>query len=754
MRAGTYQSIVERGMQRSFATLALLLAVLWVVTLVSSAGRLNGWTALVGWFFVGVLAAGAFRAWRCLLGPADVWAACVAAALVYSAIAVSGPDVFVLGARGAPALVAAILAAGFLLPARAWVVCAAVCLGQVAVSMPQEGLPRAVESLWPTVSGAIAAGVVTRVMRAAAGKADHAQEELLAVQAVEAQAEGRRAAHRMIRRTLHDDVAAALRAVAGPGVTWPEVQKACAAALTAISRAPAPSSAGVVDLAEEVGKLDGVVPVATTVHGDRHVPVPRAVAAAMLAAAREALRNVHRHARAATVRLLLEEDAHGVTLVVSDDGVGFSPSQVGPSSWGLRGSVVEPMAEVGGTAEVVSTPGEGTSVRLRWGRDGSPAPVVRRPERARLITLAVGDVRKPLAAVCVPYLLSMYVVAMVHGEATEGWGTLIAWYSGVVVMTLVLIGRAHRPVPRWTGCACAAFALVGLVYGLLVIPADSLDDFGSWPIGAVSPLLVVLLAVRSMRSAVVPLLIEEAAVLSLIVSGELDAGSLGLVLPALLAPVFGVVMAGMIVETVVRLAVVVSDAYREQVAVTAAEATRQAQVRLRQRRLAEIGTELLPFLRQIATAGPPSAGALPEDALPEGGSPDHGRLRARARELESMARDELHLPGVIDADIRMRLRLARRAGCLVTFQSDTDSVDPPLVLRRLLANALTGPVPPKQLTLSLYPGAEGVTVSLVTVPGDADRGARLRRSLVEFSPVVDEQPEATSVHLTVRWDGR
>lgn len=734
MRPGTYRAGVERGLQRSFTALALMLALPWAATLTSAGGRLDAWTAVAGWLFVGSLLYEAVRAWRSRLGPPEVWTACGAAALVDVAVAVSRPEVLVVGARGNPALVAALLAAGFLPRARAWPVCVLVCLAQVFASARLDGPWGALEGLWPVVSGAVAAGVVSAVMRTAAARADRAHEGLLAARAAEAEAEGRRAAHRTFQRMLHDDVAAALRAVALPGVDWAAARQACERALVAISRAPRAPAAGSRNLGADVAELGAVLPQPIAVHTLADVPVPHPVAAAMLAAAREALRNVGRHAFAHTVTVRLEAEPDGVTLAIADDGVGFSPAAVRRSSWGLHGSVVARMADVGGTAEVTSEAGAGTCVRLRWARDAVPAPAAAVPaDRHGLLALALGDVRKPLAAVCVPYLLSMYVVAVVHTGAVRAAGVLIAWYSVVVVITLVLICRAHRPVPGWAANTAATFTVAGLLFGLSAIPRDSLDDFGSWPIGAVSPLLVVLLTVRSARAALVPLVVEEGAVLFLTVTGRLDAGSPDAVLPALLAPALGVVMVGVIVRTVLRLAAVVSHAHREQVAIAVAEAGRQALVELRRRRLAELGTELLPFLRE--------AGAAAEA--------DRERLRVRAHALEDMARDELHLPGVIDAELRARLGAARRAGCLVTFQSDTDAADPPAVLRELLAGALAGSTPPQQLTLSLHPGVDSVEVSLVTVPGDVDRGARLRRRLAGHGPVVEEQPEATCVRLVL-----
>jgi signal transduction histidine kinase len=44
--------------------------------------------------------------------------------------------------------------------------------------------------------------------------------------------------------------------------------------------------------------------------------------------------------------------------------VGFDPQAVDPSRHGVRGSIIGRMERHGGRAEIISTPGEGTEVRL------------------------------------------------------------------------------------------------------------------------------------------------------------------------------------------------------------------------------------------------------------------------------------------------------------------------------------------------------------------------------------------------------
>jgi signal transduction histidine kinase len=81
--------------------------------------------------------------------------------------------------------------------------------------------------------------------------------------------------------------------------------------------------------------------------------------------AQEALANVARHARAQRVqlRLALTETGDAVQLEVQDDGQGFDPEKT-PRGMGL-GNIQERAARFGGQAEISSTPGQGTSVRVR-----------------------------------------------------------------------------------------------------------------------------------------------------------------------------------------------------------------------------------------------------------------------------------------------------------------------------------------------------------------------------------------------------
>ena len=92
---------------------------------------------------------------------------------------------------------------------------------------------------------------------------------------------------------------------------------------------------------------------------------------ALIAATREALVNAARHAEVQTVSLYAEVEPEQVSVFVRDRGVGFDLAGIEERRHGVRGSIIGRMGRHGGRAEIRSTPGEGTEVRLSLplGRD-------------------------------------------------------------------------------------------------------------------------------------------------------------------------------------------------------------------------------------------------------------------------------------------------------------------------------------------------------------------------------------------------
>jgi signal transduction histidine kinase len=99
-------------------------------------------------------------------------------------------------------------------------------------------------------------------------------------------------------------------------------------------------------------------------------PLPPGTESEILRIAQEALHNVKKHAGATSVKVQLEYRRNEIALEIRDDGRGFAAANNGApvespaGHYGLTG-MRERAASIGGTLEVTSEPGAGTTVRMR-----------------------------------------------------------------------------------------------------------------------------------------------------------------------------------------------------------------------------------------------------------------------------------------------------------------------------------------------------------------------------------------------------
>jgi len=87
-------------------------------------------------------------------------------------------------------------------------------------------------------------------------------------------------------------------------------------------------------------------------------------AAAVLAAAREAMLNAAKFAGQAPVSVYAELSGERIQVFVRDRGAGFDPAAVPPERQGVRESILGRMRRAGGSAAVRSLPGGGTEVEI------------------------------------------------------------------------------------------------------------------------------------------------------------------------------------------------------------------------------------------------------------------------------------------------------------------------------------------------------------------------------------------------------
>lgn len=105
------------------------------------------------------------------------------------------------------------------------------------------------------------------------------------------------------------------------------------------------------------------IPVKLTISGERSLTTD--VKLVFYRVAQEAMNNIFKHAGANTVYVALDYRADRVRLTVADDGSGFDPALVSSEHMGLN-IMRERIDSIGGTFDLESKFGSGTSIRVIW----------------------------------------------------------------------------------------------------------------------------------------------------------------------------------------------------------------------------------------------------------------------------------------------------------------------------------------------------------------------------------------------------
>ncbi|WP_188830227.1 ATP-binding protein [Nocardia camponoti] len=105
--------------------------------------------------------------------------------------------------------------------------------------------------------------------------------------------------------------------------------------------------------------------------GDTGAGLPKEHFTALLGAAREALVNAAKHANVPEIDLFAETEAHQVSVFVRDRGAGFDTEAVPTDRRGIAKSITARIERRGGSAEIESTMGRGTEVRIVMPRNDS-----------------------------------------------------------------------------------------------------------------------------------------------------------------------------------------------------------------------------------------------------------------------------------------------------------------------------------------------------------------------------------------------
>lgn len=214
-------------------------------------------------------------------------------------------------------------------------------------------------------------------------------------------------------------------------------------------------------------------------------PLPQPVVRAVVGALDEAVLNVAKHAQVASAHLRVELAAGYVAATLTDGGVGFDTDTAG-DHFGLRHSIEGRMTAIGGTAEVTSRPGAGTTVALHWAE---------RPRWAERKDDAVSEVVRRLVLaliVATTVVTSMFVVAewrAFERPAVALAGSLILGAWGLVVTTVL---RHRRWIPTTFGVVTVLLACVAPFW---TISADQYCASSFGTLGWIDPRIPLVVAV-------------------------------------------------------------------------------------------------------------------------------------------------------------------------------------------------------------------------------------------------------------------
>lgn len=170
-----------------------------------------------------------------------------------------------------------------------------------------------------------------------------------------------------VARTLHDGVLQTLAVVQrrAPDSELADLardqERELRQFLFGLDRAPGDLLTELRRVAVAVEKRHGLTVSVTAV--DEPDRLPTAVVAAVAGAAGEALTNAAKHGGSTHAVVFVDPGPDGLFVSVNDDGSGFDPAAT-PEGVGLSRSIRGRLAEVGGTADVRSAPGNGTEVAL------------------------------------------------------------------------------------------------------------------------------------------------------------------------------------------------------------------------------------------------------------------------------------------------------------------------------------------------------------------------------------------------------
>lgn len=245
----------------------------------------------------------------------------------------------------------------------------------------------------------------------------------------------------------------------------------------------------------QVEELVAVDPALTHANGivrGRGPELPASVGRAIAGATHEALTNVARHAHANNCWVWVRTRAEGVRVEIRDAGRGFNPLRRVVDRLGADAAIVQQLDDVGGVAEIASSPGRGTSVTLTWPRPAALDETVdwaAAPDRV---------LRQALALTAWPTLIAgLLMTFLASPDLTRPGRVVVAVLVATVMAAVITQVLASRRPTNTTLAVAVAVAFLTWGVNIADVRTPPPNDYYLWAGWASSAL--IRLAVLSTR---------------------------------------------------------------------------------------------------------------------------------------------------------------------------------------------------------------------------------------------------------------
>jgi len=253
-----------------------------------------------------------------------------------------------------------------------------ISLMQFIFSLPMGGSHGAItivtDSFYTLLTNACLS-IIALMIRYSAQKSDAANSEAIQAEVLRAEAEGKAKEKLRIDGLIHDSVLTALIS-ASQAKNHEDAKTSSDLAATALAKLSAIQRGETSESSLYCSELfDSIILAAQRIHPEIKIkknclvsmPIDSETASALTQATIQAVHNSVVHAGdKANRELSLKSNNSGLKIVIKDDGVGFRVAQVNRGRLGIKTSIIAAMESVAGSAHVVSSPGQGTTVILEW----------------------------------------------------------------------------------------------------------------------------------------------------------------------------------------------------------------------------------------------------------------------------------------------------------------------------------------------------------------------------------------------------